>query len=103
MQHDAVLEDDPDRLLALDRQLLAVALAEPSRARAPPRALGQNEDLADGCRPAIGMAVRGGVAGHQLGPARRAAAERVAAAPFHRRAVPPPGPPQEATPAPPRQ
>src|SRR5260370_198011 len=84
---EAVREDDADRTLAVDRQLLAVALAEPCRARAPPRALGQEKDLADGDRPAIGMAVRGDVAGHQLELARRADAERMADGLFDRRAV----------------
>ena len=56
----------------------------PERRPAP---LGQDEDLADGDRPAVGMAVRGDVARHQLELARRADAERVADRLFDRRAV----------------
>src|SRR6266446_460458 len=72
---DAVLEDHPDRLFAFELELLAVALPEPGGAGPPPATLRQDEDLADGDRPAVEMAARRDAFGDKLELAGRADAE----------------------------
>src|SRR5262245_47831162 len=57
MEHHAVLEQHPDRLFALQRNLFAVAQAEPGRARSLPAALWQDEDFAHGDWPTVEVPV----------------------------------------------
>src|SRR5262245_48075250 len=83
MQHHAVLEDHPDRLFAFQLELLAIALVEPRRAAAPAAALRQDEELADGDRPAVEMTSRRDTVGHELELAHRADAEAMADGALH--------------------
>ena len=78
VQHDAVLEQHPDRLVAFERELVAVAAAEPGRARSLAAALGQDEDLAHGDRPAVEVTVGQGPVGNELELPRRGDAEGMA-------------------------
>ncbi len=76
LQHHAVLEQHLDRLLALQRELLAVAELKPGRARLLSAALRQDEDLAHGDGPAArGCRSASGRSGDELELTRRGDAE----------------------------
>jgi hypothetical protein len=78
MQHDAVLEQHPDRLVAFECEFVAITASEPGRARPRAAALGQDEDLAHGDRPAVEVTVGQGPVGNELELPRRGDAEGMA-------------------------